>query len=105
MKPPHLGLAGRLQHGLRAEHVGAEEQSGVEDGQAVVRLGRKVDDGVDLVGPQRLLGQRTVANVAVHEDDPVLDIGQVGSVAGIGEHVVRNDVVLGMLFDPVADEV
>ena len=46
-----------------------------------------------------------VADVALDEDDPVLDVGQVGPVAGVGEHVVGDDMVVGVLLDPVADEV
>ena len=101
----HAGLAGRLEHGLGPEHVGAEEEARVQHGQRVVRLGGEVDDRVDRLAPQRLLGGRRVADVALDEDDPVLDVGQVGSVAGVGEHVVDDDVVLGVPFDPVAGEV
>ena len=70
-----------------------------------MRLGGEVDDRVDLLAPQRLLGGLRVADVALDEDDPVLDVGQVGSVAGVGEDVVDDDMVLGVLFDPVAGEV
>ena len=105
VEPPDADLAGRLQERLGPEHVGAEEQPGVENGQAVVGLGRKVDDRVDLLLPQRLLSQGTVADVTVHEDDRIFDIGQIRPVAGIREHVIGDDVVLRMLFDPVADEI
>ena len=68
-------------------------------------LGGEVDNGVDLLAPQRLFGRGRVADVPLDEDDPVLDVGQVGTVAGIGEHVVDDDMVLGVLFDPVAGEI
>ncbi len=50
------GLAGRLEHGLGPEHVGAEEEARVQHRQGVVRLGREVHDRVDGLAPQRLLG-------------------------------------------------
>ena len=105
MEAGHAGLAGSFQHGLGADHVGAEEQPRVEHGQAVVGFGGEVDDGVDPLLPDGLLGLSAVADITLDEDDPVLDVGQIGSVAGIGEHVVGNNVVVGVLFDPVADEV
>ena len=84
----HAGVPGGLEHGLGAEHVGAEEPARVEDGQAVVGLGGEVDDRVDGVLAQRGQGELAVADVAVDEGDPVLDVGQVGPVPGVGEGVV-----------------
>jgi hypothetical protein len=40
-------LPGRFEKGLGPDHVGTEEQSRVEHGQAVVRLGGEVDDRID----------------------------------------------------------
>ena len=105
VEPCDADLAGRLQQRLGPEHVGAEEQSRVENGQTVVGLGREMDDGVDLLVTQRLLGQGAVTDVTLDEDDGIFDVGQIRSVAGVGEHVIGDDVVLRMLFDPVADEV
>jgi hypothetical protein len=83
------GLAGRLEHGLGPEDVGPEEQARIEDGQAVVGLGGEVDDRVDPIsGPQVFSGAVPVADVPWTKDDPVLDVGQVGPVAGVGEGVV-----------------
>ena len=101
----HLRLPCRLEHGLGPENVRAEEQPGVEHGQRVVRLGGEVDDRVDPLAPQGLLGGRGVTDVSLDEDDPVLDVGQAGSVAGVGEDVVHDHMVLGVLFHPVAGEV
>ena len=55
--------------------------------------------------PQRLLGRRRIADVPLDEHDLVFDVGQVGSVAGIGEHVVDDDMVLGVLLHPVTGEI
>ena len=101
----HAGLPGGFEHGLGPDDVRPEEQARVEHGQRVVRLGGEVDDRVDVLTTQRLLGHRLVADVALDEDDPVLDVGQAGSVAGVGEDVVDDDMVLWVLFDPVSGEV
>jgi len=58
-----------------------------------VRLGGEVDDGVDLFGTERLLRTQAIADVALHEHDPIFDVGQIRSVAGIGEDVVGDDVI------------
>ena len=54
---------------------------------------------------ERLLGRLEIADVPLDEDDAVLDVGQVGAVPGIGQHVEGHHLVLGVLLDPVADEV
>ena len=105
VETPDTGLPGRLEHRLGPEDVRAEEEARVEHGQRVVRLGGEVDDGVDPLAPQRLLGGDRIADVPLDEDDPVLDVGQAGSVAGVGEDVVDDHMVLGVLFDPVTGEV
>ena len=96
---------GRLQEGLGADDVGAEEPARVEDGQAVVRLGREVHDRVDLVLAEGALGPLQVADVAPDEGDPVADVVEVGQVAGVGEQVVGHHVVAGVVLGPVTDEV
>ena len=55
--------------------------------------------------PQGLLGGRRIADVPLDEHDLVFDVGQVGSVAGVGEHVVDDDMVLGVLLHPVTGEI
>ncbi len=70
-----------------------------------MRLGREVDDDVDRVVAQSRLGQRAIADVAFDEVDPLLDRGQALPVAGVREQVVDDDMVVGMPFEPVVDEV
>ena len=92
---------------LGPEHVGPEEQARVRGwpGELCDSAAKWTIVSISC-SAQRLLGHRVeVADVPLDEDDPVLDVGQVGSVAGVGEHVVDDDVVVGVLFDPVADEV
>ncbi len=101
----HSVAAGRLGQGLGAEHVGPEEPGRVEDGQAVVRLGGEVDDHVDLVLGQGLGHRLEVADVALDEVHPALQVVEVGQVPGVGEHVEGHHGVLGVVVDPVPDEV
>ena len=100
VKARHAGVPGGLEHRLRAEHVGTEEQTGVEHGQAVVGLGGEVDHRVDGVLAQPGRGKLAVANVTLDEDDAVLDVGQVGPVSGVGEGVVGDDAVAGVVLRP-----
>src|SRR5665213_364017 len=97
--------AGRLGQGLGAHDVGLEEPGRVQDGQAVVGLGGEVNDDVDVVLGQRGRHGLEVADVPLYEGDPVLDVGQVGPVAGIGEDVVGHHDIVRVAVDPVADEV
>jgi hypothetical protein len=56
--------ARRLEQRLRAERVGAEEAAGIEDGEAVVRLRREVDDDLDLLVREHAFHELEVADVA-----------------------------------------
>ena len=105
VEPRHAVTAGRLGQGLGAQDVGAEETGRVEDGQAVVRLGGEVDDDVGLVAGQGGRHDLQIADVTLDELDPVLHVGQVGPVSGVGEHVEGQHVVVGVVGDPVTDEV
>ena len=70
--------------------------------QRIVRLGREVDDHVELVLGQRLLGELEVGDVALHEGNALRD---VLAHARVREQVVGDDVVVRPLLEPVADEV
>jgi hypothetical protein len=95
----------RLEQSLRPQHVRAEEAPRVEHGEAVVRLGREVDDGVDRPLAEDPLDELAVGNVALDEADPVLDVGEVAPLTGVREDVEHDDVVAGMPREPVADEI
>jgi hypothetical protein len=105
VEPRHLGVPGRLEHGLGPEDVGAEEEARIEDGEGVVGLGGEVDDRVDRVAPQRLEGEPHVADVTPDEADPVLDVGQGRPVPGVRQGVVGDHGVVGVVLHPVTDEV
>jgi hypothetical protein len=92
-----------LEQGLRAEDVGAEEAAGVEDGEAVVRLGGEVDDRVDALLGEEPLGGVKVADVADREPDA--ELVEVARIAGVGELVECDDVVVRMALEPPADEI
>ena len=51
----------------------------------------KFTTGVDACGPGWWPARSEVADVALDEGDPVLDVGQVGPVPGVGEGVVGDD--------------
>ena len=95
----------RLEQGLGAEDVGAEEAAGVDDREAVVRLGREVHDDVDALLAQQTLGQVEVADVALDERERALDVGEALPVPGVGEQIEDDDVVVRVLHRPVAGEV
>ena len=92
---------------LRAEHVGADETSGVEDRQAVVRLGGEVNDRVESVAREDLLDERLVADVAVDEGDrtALFQRGDGRLVAGIGECVQHDDDIARVALGPETHEV
>src|SRR5262249_60424560 len=59
---------------LRPEDVRTEETAWVDDGEAVVRLGREVDDRVDLLVAEDALCELAVADVPLDEGEPFLDV-------------------------------
>ncbi len=90
---------------MRTEDVGPREEAGIDDGQAVVRFGCEVDDDVDVVLTQGLLGELEICDVALHERRPVLRPREVLAVARVGQEVVGDDVVVGIFLEPEVDEV
>jgi hypothetical protein len=95
----------RVEERLRAEDVRTEEPAGVDDGEAVVRLGREVDDRVDRLVPEQPLDEVGVPDVTVDEVDPVLDVLEIPPFARVREEVEHDDAVVGMSREPVAHEV
>ena len=84
VEAPDPGAARGLEHGLGADHVGAEEATRVDDRERVVRLGGEVDDHLDSLVAQRLLGEPVVGDIALHERNV---IRKALAVAGVGEQV------------------
>ena len=76
VEPLDLAAPRGLEQRLRPDHVRAEEAAGIDHGQRVVRLGGEVDDHPDLLVPQCSLGQVGVRDVALDEDDPVVEVGE-----------------------------
>ena len=54
-----------------------------------MRLGREIDDGVDLVFGQEAGDEGGIADIAVRENVArvVCEVGEVGGVAGVGKRV------------------
>ena len=101
----HPGLTRRLEQGLGADHVGAEEPAGLEDGQAVVGLRGEVDDDLGPLALEDPLHQLEVADVAFDEADPVPDGLERRQGGGVGEDVEHDELVTRMRRHPVVDEV
>ena len=91
MEALDLGLARRLEQELRAEDVRPREQARIDDREAVVRLGREVDDDVDLVLEEDVLDEVDVRDVRLDERNPLLRALEVGAVARVGQEVERDD--------------
>ena len=104
MEALDAGHTGGVEEGHVPKHVRAEEARRIDDGEAVVRLGREVHDDFDPLVAERALGV-AVADVALHEHDPVVDRGEVRPVAGIREQVEDDDVVVRVPLEPVVHEV
>ena len=92
---------GGLQHAEGAHDVGLRESEGVLDAAVHMALGCEMNDAVDVFILHELQHALEVADV--HADEhivrTILNILQVGEVAGIGQLVEVNNLVLGVLMD------
>ncbi len=81
---------------LRADHVGAHERGGVHHRPVDVTLGSEVHDGVRPVLLERPLHVLLFDDIAANEGvvRVRLDFGQVLEVAGVGQRVEVDDLVL-----------
>ncbi len=101
----HVGPPARVEEHLGAQHVGAEEPSRIQHGEAVVRLGGEVHHHLDLMLGEDLRGVFRVSDVPADQSDPVGHVGQVLLHAGVGECVEGHHGVLGVVLGPVPGEV
>ncbi len=93
-------LAGGFEQDEDAVDVGLDEGARVHERAVDVRLGGEVDDGVGVT--HRLFNLGGVADVALNEAvaGVVLDVAQVVEVAGVGELVEVDDIVVVMAQEP-----
>lgn len=100
-------LFGRFEQHIGAVHVGLDEIARPGERAIHVRLSSKVDDGVDLVRPQRRAHRARVADVAFHKGKArvALQIAQVVWVACIGQFVIDDNVIVGILLEHVVGKV
>lgn len=100
-------VAGRLEQGVGAHDVGFDEGVRTLDGAVHVGFRRKVDNGVDVVGHQEIFHQGLIQNVAVDERESGMVVCpfQVVPVAGIGQCIKDNNVILWIFFNPVVNKI
>ena len=98
---------GGLQQAERAHHVGAGEGEGVLDGAVHMAFGGQVDDAVHVVFLHELHDAVEVADVRLDEGvvRAVLDVLQVGQVAGVGQFVEVDDVIVRIFVHEQAHHV
>ena len=98
---------GGLEQAVGADDIGFDKGVGAGDGAVDVALGGEMDDGVDEMAAQQLLGQRLVANVAMHEMEVAgaFKSGEIVALAGISERIEHDDGVSRMLTPPVMGEI
>ena len=100
---PHPVAAHRLQHGERADDVGAQERLGIGQRVVDVGLGGEVHDGVGL--GDELVDQFGVGDVAVHQPDVVLDRRQRLAATRVGQRVEHRHLDVGSLSHRAVHEV
>ena len=96
---------GSLQERERTHHVGACKGERILDGAVHVTLGGQMDDAVDLLVLHQLVEGVEVADVHPHElvIRLVLDVLQIGQIAGVGELVEIDDIILGIFVHKEAN--
>ena len=99
---PHL--AGGVQQGEGAHHVGLDEGRGARDAVVHVALGGKVHQLAHPVPVQQVDHQLPVLDVALHQLDALQARNLLG-IRGVGELVQDQDVVIGVGAVPPMDEV
>ena len=97
---------GCLQHAQRPHHIGLGKGERVLDGAVHMTFGSEVDDAVDVLVLHQFIHAFKVADV--HLDEAVvglvLNVLQVGKVAGVGQLVEVDDFVFGVFVDEQADD-
>lgn len=100
----HVVLARGLQQAERALHVRLQERLGVRDGIVVVGFGRVVHDRV--VAGHQLVEQLRIADIAVHELDPIPEnVLDVLEIARIRQGVQHGDMHVGMIVVHVVHKI
>ena len=96
-----------LEQRERAHHVGLCENEGVLDATVHMALSCQVDDAIDLFLLHQAVEGVEIADVHLHEliVGLLLDVLQVGQIAGVGEFVEVDDVVVGILVHEMAHHV
>ena len=102
---PHR--SGRFEHGVGATNVDLDEGIRAADRPIDMRFGGEVNDRIDRSVAQERLDQLLIPDVTVLElEAGVLPRrGQACKVSSVGQRVQDNEDILGVLAQPVVDEV
>ena len=95
-----------IKERLGADDIGRQKDLRLGDGAVNMALRRKVDNGVDVVGFKDLGQRGSVAYIRLDKGVAriVFDVAEVIEVAGVGQRVDIDDVVV-VIFEHVMDEV
>ncbi len=98
---------GSLEEREGAHDVGLSEGEGVLDAAVHVALSGKVDNAVDMLALHEGVDGVKIANVGTDEGvvGLILDVLQVGEVAGVCQFVDIDDVILGVFVHEKTDDV
>ena len=95
---------GGLEEGKSAHHIGLGEGEGILDGAVHVAFCRKMDDAVHVLLLHETEDTLEVADVHLDKAvvGAVLNVLEVGQVAGVGEFIQIDNLVIRVLVDEQA---
>ena len=90
---------GGLQQAQGPQHVRPCERERVLDAAVNVALSSQMDDAIDILLPHQFVHPVEIADVSLDERivRPVLDVLEVGKIAGIGQLIDIDDMIVGIL--------
>ena len=98
-------FAGGFKECECSEDVGFEEFLGALDGAIDVAFCSEVDDEGDVMMVEEVGDELGVADIADDEVDHGVGGWETFGVAGVGECIEDDDLVFGVIFSPVMNEV
>jgi hypothetical protein len=95
---------GSFQQDVGAHDIGMDKGGAVQDGAVDVGFGGEVDDGIDFLDEGS--GEGLIGDIAFDEAIPGVGgyIPEIRQIAGIGEQIEVDNLVLGIFRQDMADE-